>query len=70
MISYLTIIISGIIHTRDESLQNWLRDVNLWSDLGFSLCAILSNCHIVTILDRKKKSKIEVSTDWYITIKH
>ena len=61
---------SGVVHTRDKSLQNWLKDVNLWSDLGFRLCTALSNCHIVTISDRRKKSKIEVSTDWCVTIEY
>ena len=61
---------SGTVHTRGESLQNWLRDVNLWNDLGFSLYATLSICHMVIISDRKKKYKIGVSTDWCIAIEH
>ena len=43
---------------------------NLWNNLGFSLCAIPSVCYIVTTSDKRKKSKIEVSTDWYVTVEH
>ena len=32
-----------------------------WNDLG--LCAALSVCHVVTISENRKKSKIEVSAD-------
>jgi len=46
------------------------RCANLWNDLGFSLCAMLSNCHVVTTSDERKKSKMEVSTDWYVTIEY
>ena len=44
--------------------------MDLWNDLGFSLCTMLSVYYIVTISDEKKKSKTEVSTDWYITAEH
>ena len=54
---------SGTVHTRDESLWNWLRDVNLWNDLGFNLYTVLSVCHMVTISDGKNKSEMGVSTD-------
>ena len=54
---------SGAVYTRGESLQNWLEDVNLWNDIGFSLYAMPSNCYIVAILDGRKKSEIEVSTE-------
>ena len=46
------------------------RCTNLWNDLGFSLCATLSDYYIVAILDERKKSKIKMSTDWYITIEY
>ena len=36
----------------------------------FSLYAVPFVCYVVTIPNRRKKSKIEVSTDWYITVKH
>jgi len=53
-----------------ESLWNWLGDADLWNNLGFSLCAILSICHVVAISDGRKKSGKEVSTDWYVAVKH
>ena len=43
---------------------------NLWNNLGFNLCAMLSDCHMVTTSDKRKKSKMEVSTDWYTIIEH
>ena len=60
-----------MVHTKGKSLQDWLGDIaNLWNDLGFSLCTTLSDCYIVITLDKGKKSKIEMSTNEYITIKH
>ena len=44
--------------------------MNLWNDLGFSLCAVLSVCYVVATLDDGKKSKIGVSADWCVAIKH
>ena len=64
------IILLDMVHIRDESLQDWLGDVNLWNNLSFSLYAASSVCYVVTILDKRKKSEIKVSTDWYIAIKH
>ena len=46
-----------------ESPQDWLRCANLWNDLDFSLCVILSVCYMVVTSNKRKKSKIEVSTD-------
>jgi len=46
------------------------RCAELLNDLGFSLYAILSVCHIVVTLDEKKKSEIGVSTDWYVAIEY
>ena len=63
-------ILSGIIHTKSESLQGWLRDVNLWNNSSFSLCIAPSVCYIVTILGERKKSKMGVSANWYIAVKH
>ena len=54
------IILLGIVHTGSESLQDWLRDINLWNNLGFSLCSILFVCCLVTISDGKKKSEMRV----------
>jgi len=40
------------------------------NDLGFSLCAVPSVCHVVATSDERKKSEIEVSADWCVTIEH
>ena len=61
---------SDVVHTRGESLWDWLRDANLWNDLGFSLYAVPSTCCMVTISDNRKKSEIGVSTNWYVAIEH
>ena len=42
----------------------------LWNNLGFSLYAVLSVCYMIITLDRRKKSEIEVSTDWCVVIEH
>jgi len=47
--------------------QRW---ANLWNDLSFSLCAAPSVCCVVATSDDGKKSKMGVSADWCITIKH
>jgi len=44
-----------MVHIRGESPQSWLRDANLWNDLGFSLYAALSVYHMVIIFRRKKE---------------
>jgi len=44
--------------------------VDLWNDLGFSLCAVLFVCHVVAISNKKKVSEMEVSTDWYVAVEH
>ena len=44
--------------------------MNLWNDLGFSLCAVLSVCHVVTTSKKRKKSEMEVSADWCVAVKH
>ena len=50
-----------------EWTQKW---VDLWNDLGFSLCAAPSVCHMVATSDDGKKSKMEVSADWCVTVEH
>ena len=42
----------------------------LGNDLGFSLCAAPSICYMVATSDDKKKSEMEVSTDWCVAIEH
>ena len=44
--------------------------MDLWNDLGFSLCAVLSVCCMVATSDNKKKSEVKVSANWCIAIKH
>ena len=44
--------------------------MDLWNDLGFSLCAALSVCHMVATSDDGEKSKMKVSADWCIAIEH
>jgi len=62
---------SGTVHTRGESPQEWTwRCVDLWNNLGFSLCAALSICRIVATSDDREKSEIRVSTDWCAAVEH
>ena len=44
--------------------------MDLWNNLGFSLCAVPSVCHMVATLDDRKKSKMRVSADWCVAIEH
>ena len=44
--------------------------MDLWNDLGFSLYAVLSVCHVVATSDDGKKSEMGVSADWCVTIEH
>ena len=44
--------------------------MDLWNDLGFSLCAAPSVCCIVTTSDDGEKSKMEVSTDWCVAVEY
>ena len=46
------------------------RYINLQNNLGFSLYTVPSVYCVVVTLDEKKKSKIEVSTNWCVTIKY
>jgi len=50
-------------HQRQKSVGLAQRCINLWNNLSFSLCAVLSVYHMVTTSDERKKSEIEVSTD-------
>ena len=59
------IILLGMVYTRVE-----VHRMDLWNNLGFSLCAMPSVCHIVTTLDDRKKSEIGVSADWCVAIEH
>jgi len=46
------------------------RWVDLWNNLGFSLCAVLSVCYVVATSDDGKKSEIEVSADWCVAVEY
>ena len=70
MIFSFSLCISCVVHTRGKSPWGWLGDANLWNNLGFSLYTMLPVYHMVVISEERKKSKIGVSVDWYVTIKH
>ena len=44
--------------------------MDLWNNLGFSLCTAPFVCHMVVTLDDGKKSEMEVSADWCVAIEH
>jgi len=44
------IILSGVVHTGVE-----VHRIDLWNDLGFSLYAVPSVCHVVITSDEGKK---------------
>jgi len=54
-----------MVHTGVE-----VHKMDLWNDLGFSLCAALSVCYMVTTSDDGKKVQVGVSTDWCVTVEH
>ena len=63
--------LSDTVYTRGKNHKVDLEICGLlWNDFGFSLYAMLSVCHIVITSDEGKKSKIGVSTDWYVAIEH
>ena len=59
------IILSGMVHTRME-----VCGMDLWNNLGFSLYAVPSVCHMIATSDDGEKSKMEVSADWCVAIEH
>jgi len=44
--------------------------VDLWNDLGFSLCATPSVCCVVATSDNREESKMGVSADWCVAVEH
>ena len=44
--------------------------MDLWNNLGFSLCAVPPVCHVVTISDDRKKSEMGVSANWCVAIEY
>ena len=59
------IILSGVVHTGVK-----VRRMDLWNDLGFSLCTAPSVCCIVATSDNGKKSEMEVSAEWCIAVEY
>jgi len=57
--------LSGMVHTGVE-----VHRMNLWNDLGFSLCAAPSVCCMVITSDDGKKSEMGMSADWCVTVEH
>ena len=50
--------------TLGQKSTRWTQScIDLWNDLGFSLCAVLPVCHVVATSDNRKKSKMGVSAD-------
>ena len=50
--------LSDTVHIRVK-----VHKMDLWNDLSFSLCAVLSVCHMVATSDDREKSEMEVSAD-------
>ena len=50
-----------------EWTRRW---ADLWNDLSFSLCATPSVCRMVATSDEGEKVRVEVSTDWCVTVEH
>ena len=44
--------------------------MDLWNDLGFSLYAAPSVCHVVATSDDGEKSEMGVSAEWCVAIEH
>ena len=44
--------------------------MDLWNDLGFSLCAVPFVYSVVATSDDGKKSKIGVSADWRVAVEY
>jgi len=42
--------------------------MDLWNNLGFSLCTMPSICHVVITSDDREKSKMEVSADFGVLL--
>ena len=61
---------SGIVHTGVKVHRIDSEWADLWNNLSFSLYTAPSVCHVITTSDDGKKSKMEVSADWYVTVEH
>ena len=68
---FCSFILSGTVHIRGESPQDWLEDVwTCLNDLGFSLYTILSICYVVVTSDGKMKFEMEVNANWCVAIEY
>ena len=50
-----------------EWTQRW---ADLWNDLGFSLCAAPSVCHVVATSDEGEEVRVGVSAEWCVAVEH
>jgi len=55
--------VSGMVYTVMKVYKMDSEICGLINDLGFSLCAVLSVCHMIVISRNGKKSKMGVSTN-------
>ena len=46
------------------------RWADLWNNLGFSLCAVPSVCHLVATSDEGEGVRVEVSAEWCVAVEH
>ena len=58
-------VLSGMGHTGVE-----VHRIDLWNNLGFSLCAVPSVCHVAATSDKGEKVRVEVSTNWCVAVEH
>ena len=56
---------SGAVHTGVEVCR-----MDLWNDLGFSLCTAPSVYYMVTTSDEGEKVRVGVSTNWCVAVEH
>ncbi|KAL9708875.1 hypothetical protein Ac2012v2_008029, partial [Leucoagaricus gongylophorus] len=56
---------SGAVHTRVE-----VHRMDLWNNLGFSLCAAPSVCRVVATSDEGEGVQVGVSADWCVAVEH
>jgi len=59
------LLLSGMVYTGVE-----VHRMDLWNNLGFSLCAAPSVCHVVATSDDEEKVRVGGSTDWCVTVEY
>jgi len=60
----------GLTQRYMEYANSVLDNANLWNNLGFSLYAAPSICHIVITSNEWIQSEIGVSADWCVAIEY